>query len=76
MQITTFGTWVLLTGTSLANQRIPLVYVALSFLNSPPREAKPTGVALLPAGTRHFLPKGVSLIKPEGKYTKWNIGVA
>ncbi|HGG6792745.1 TPA: LysR family substrate-binding domain-containing protein [Salmonella enterica subsp. diarizonae serovar 50:k:z] len=34
------------------------------------------GVALLPAGTRHFLPKGVSLIKPEGRYTKWNIGVA
>lgn len=34
------------------------------------------GVALLPAGTRHFLPKGVSLIKPEGKYTKLNIGVA
>ncbi|WP_240731147.1 MULTISPECIES: LysR family transcriptional regulator [unclassified Escherichia] len=34
------------------------------------------GVALLPAGTNYFLPKGVSLIRPEGNYTKWNIGIA
>ncbi|RZM85623.1 LysR family transcriptional regulator [Escherichia sp. E2593] len=34
------------------------------------------GVALLPAGTNYLLPKGVSLIRPEGNYTKWNIGIA
>ncbi|MEC5318823.1 LysR family transcriptional regulator [Brenneria populi subsp. brevivirga] len=34
------------------------------------------GVALLPAGAGHFLPTGVSLVTPEGKYTKWPIGIA
>ena len=34
------------------------------------------GVALLPSGTHHLLPDGVSLIKPEGKYTRWDVGIA
>ncbi|MFE8049762.1 LysR family transcriptional regulator [Brenneria goodwinii] len=34
------------------------------------------GVALLPAGVSHFLPAGVTLVRPEGKHTQWRIGIA
>ncbi|AXW87517.1 LysR family transcriptional regulator [Lonsdalea britannica] len=38
--------------------------------------AEGNGIALLPAGVSHFLPTGVSLIKPMGKNIMWNIGIA
>lgn len=34
------------------------------------------GVALLPESVRHILPSGVTLIAPEGEYTKWLTGIA
>ncbi|WP_213990104.1 LysR family transcriptional regulator [Sodalis sp. dw_96] len=34
------------------------------------------GVALLPSGISHFLPAGVTVVRPEGMHTLWQIGVA
>ncbi|XBS68877.1 LysR family transcriptional regulator [Acerihabitans sp. KWT182] len=34
------------------------------------------GVALLPSGISHFLPAGVSIVRPEGMHTLWQIGLA
>lgn len=35
-----------------------------------------SGVALLPAGVNHILPAGLKLVRPDGKYTQWQVGIA